>query len=257
MSHTFAYSVLLGALAALANVAGGLGVVLHGPWDSRRLSAVIAVGAGFMLAAATLRMAFADAGGATSTPVPVLILAGYFLVHLFQHSFAHHFHIAEADHAHRCVEPTAGMAALLGLMVHATFDGVAIGSGLHIDFRLGLLIFIAIILHKLPEGMTVASLMLGSGAKRSLALASAVGLGGFTLAGTFLIEGLTRLGGGARADQVVHWALAISAGVLIYVAASDVIPEVNRGRRIGIALLVAAGAGLFMLTEWLLEYAGL
>ena len=53
----FALSVLFGALAGLANVGGGLAVVLHGPWDMRRLSGVIAVGAGFMLAAATLRMA--------------------------------------------------------------------------------------------------------------------------------------------------------------------------------------------------------
>lgn len=250
-------SVLFGVLAGLANIVGGLAVVLHGPWDMRRLSAVIAVGAGFMLAAATLRMAFADEGGGTSAPVPLLILVGYFLVHLFQHSFAHHFHVAETDHTHCCVEPTAGIAALSGLMVHAVFDGIAIGSGLHIGLRTGVLIFIAIVLHKLPEGMTVSSIMLGSGSRRAVALGSAFGLGVFTLAGTLVIEALSSLGTPAQSSAIIHWALALSAGVLIYVAASDVIPEINRGRRLGTALLVVAGAALFMLTEHLLDRVGL
>jgi zinc and cadmium transporter len=254
MHDPFALSVVLGTCAALANVAGGLAVVLHGPWESRRLAGVISVGAGFMLAAATLRMAFADDTAAAQRAAPYLILGGYFLVHLFQHSFAHHFHVAEAGHGEQCLDPSAGVTALSGLMVHATFDGIAIGSGLHISFATGLLIFLAIILHKVPEGMTVTSIMLGSGSKRKIALAAAVGLGLFTLAGTFIIEGLSRVG---NADHIVHWALAVSAGVLIYVATSDVIPEINRGRRLDLALLVLVGAGLFLATEWVMSLAGL
>jgi zinc and cadmium transporter len=141
--------------------------------------------------------------------------------------------------------------------VHATFDGIAIGSGMHIGLRTGVLIFLAIALHKLPEGMTVSSIMLGSGSRRATAMASAIGLGVFTIAGTLIIEGLSSLGTPAQSSAVVHWALAISAGVLIYVAASDVIPEINRGRRLGTALLVVAGAALFKLTEHLLGRVGL
>jgi ZIP family zinc transporter/zinc and cadmium transporter len=257
MHDPFALSVLLGACAALANVAGGLTVVLHGPWDSRRLAGVISVGAGFMMAASTLRMAFADESAAAHVPVPMLILGGYFLVHLFQHSFAHHFHVADAGHSDRCLDPAAGVAAFAGLMVHATFDGIAIGSALHISFRLGLLIFFAIILHKVPEGMTVSSIMLGSGSKRATAMGSAIGLGLFTLAGTLIIEALSRTGGPGHGEVVARWALALSAGVLIYVAASDVIPEINRGRRLGLALLVMAGAALFIVTEHVLGVLGL
>jgi ZIP family zinc transporter/zinc and cadmium transporter len=96
-------------------------------------------------------------------------------------------------------------------------------------------IFLAIFLHKLPEGFTVASLMLASGQSRRVALTSSAILGGATLAGV----GLMYLLQGAVSD-----ALPFSAGVTLYVAASDLIPEVNREPGAGVALLVFLGVAL-------------
>ena len=59
-----------------------------------------------------------------------------------------------------------GNAVLVGLSVHALFDGVAIGSGFVVSNWLGWLIFLAILLHKAPEGFTMASVMLASGRSR-------------------------------------------------------------------------------------------
>jgi len=50
-----------------------------------------------------------------------------------------------------------------GLSVHSLFDGVAIGSGFVVSSWLGWLIFLAIFLHKAPEGFTMASVMLAAG----------------------------------------------------------------------------------------------
>ena len=61
------------------------------------------------------------------------ILAGYLLVHLTQHVFTHHFHFGEETHDHAMVGRWVGITALLGLLLHTFFDGVAIASGFSVS----------------------------------------------------------------------------------------------------------------------------
>jgi ZIP family zinc transporter/zinc and cadmium transporter len=96
---------------------------------------------------------------------------------------------------------------------------------------------VAIFLHKLPEGFTVASLMLASGQSRRTALWASVALGAATLAGVLLMNVLR---------GSVGYALPVSGGVTIYVAAADLLPEVNREPGARMALMVLLG-GLILL----------
>jgi ZIP family zinc transporter/zinc and cadmium transporter len=238
-------AVLLGVVAAGANVLGG-SLVAHRQWSRRYLNYLIALGAGFMLATALLEMIpeSLKLRGDTGTgflndtnSVFLLVLAGYFLVHFFEHTIAPHFHFGEETHHHEISHAHASYAALLGLGIHTFFDGVAIASGLIVSTWLGGVIFIAIFLHKLPEGFTVASLMLASGQSRRAAFASSMILGGATLLGMifmFLVRG------------TVAYALPLSAGVTLYVAASDLIPEVNREPGVGMAILVFLGVAIML-----------
>ena len=122
------------------------------------------------------------------------------------------------------------------------FDGVAIASGFLISNWLGYIIFLAVFLHKLPEGFTVASVMLASGQSRKTALNSALMLGVATIAGVFLVNIF---------PSWVHIGLPISAGVTIYVAATDLVPEVNREPGIRMALVFFAGVAIFFLLRLL------
>src|SRR5689334_25353915 len=85
---------------------------------------------------------------------PGLVLAGYLAVHLTQHTVTPHFHFGEETHH---VHAVAGTSALVGLLLHTLFDGVAIASGFLVRPSLGVLLFLAILLHKLPEGVTISS----------------------------------------------------------------------------------------------------
>ena len=96
--------------------------------------------------------------------------AGYFLVHFFEHTLRRIFISAKKRITKKFRTRTRAIAALLGLVIHTFFDGVAIASGLLVSTWLGGVIFVAIFLHKLPEGFTVASLMLASGQSRRVAL---------------------------------------------------------------------------------------
>ena len=150
-----AWSLALGATAAAANVLGGLIVVSRKHWNEIFLKYFIAVGAGFMLAAVFLRMI--PESMQLSERAPLLILAGYFLVHFFEHTVAPHFHFGEEVHQDEMINPAVGFSALVGLSTHTFFDGVTIASGFLVSVPLGVLLFFAVLLHKIPEGFTVAS----------------------------------------------------------------------------------------------------
>jgi zinc transporter ZupT len=246
-------ALLLGLTAAAANVIGG-SLIAHRQWSRQFLKYFIALGAGFMLATAlvemipeSLKLRAASSFSQNTFPpntlahhtdvVFLFVLAGYFLVHFFEHTIAPHFHFGEETHHEEISHSHASYAALLGLVIHTFFDGVAIASGLLVSTWLGGVIFIAIFLHKFPEGFTVASLMLASGQSKRAALISSVILGGATLLGMglmFVLRG------------AVAFALPFSAGVTLYVAASDLIPEVNKEPKFGMAVMVFVGVAVML-----------
>jgi ZIP family zinc transporter/zinc and cadmium transporter len=234
-------SLLLGTIAALADVAGGL-VLVRARGIERYLRYFVALGAGFLMATALVEMA-PESLRLSPRAGPILIMVGYCVVHLLEHTINSHFHFGEETHAGEFVSRHTGNSVMAGLSVHALFDGVAIGSGFVVSNALGWLIFLAVFLHKAPEGFTMASVMLASGRTRMMAFYSAVGLAVATLAGVLVIE---------LAPAWLPYGLPISAGVALYVAATDLVPEVNREPGISMALVFFAGVAAFlMLRAWL------
>jgi len=232
-------ALALGLTAALANVAGGL-LIVRRHWSREYLKYFIALGAGFMLGAAFLEM-LPESLRLAGEAALVWVLGGYFLVHFFEHTLAPHFHFGEETHVDEMLPVHASYTALAGLGIHTFFDGVAIASGFLVSQWLGGVIFLAVILHKLPEGFTVASLMLASGRSRQMALGASALLGSATLAGVLLMN-LFR--------GQVDYALPISAGVTIYVAASDLMPEVNREPGIKMAVWVFIGLAAMVILHY-------
>ena len=232
----FALSLVLGVAAGLANVAGGTLLVWRPP-SANALRAFVALGAGFMVSAVLLEMV--PESFALHGPHPALLmLAGYCLVHLLEHAAAPHVHFGGEMHDHAALANRTGYSVLLGLATHTFFDGVAIGSGFVLSNWLGWVLFLAVFLHKVPEGVTVASVMLAAQQGRRAALLSALVLGVMTVAGVLVIS---------AAPGLVRVGLPFSAGVTIYVAASDLVPEINRRPSLKMALVFFAGVAGFLL----------
>ena len=204
--------VLFALIAASANVLGAVAVTSRARWSMRALDVMVALSAGFMIAVSLgeLLPESIERGGRAAA---LAALAGYLLVHLTQHTLARHFHFGEETHE---VTASVSASALVGLLLHTFFDGVAIASGFSVSPSLGFLVFMAILLHKLPEGLAISSLFLAAGAGRRAALGAATALGVATMAGVLLTEYIT----GLR-----DMGLAIAAGVTLYVAASNLVPE--------------------------------
>jgi zinc transporter ZupT len=233
-------SLGLGLCAGLADYLGGFLLVRRSP-SARALRYFVALGAGFMLAAALLEM-LPEAFAVNARWAAALVLAGYCGVHLLEHTLVPHFHFGEETHAHALLSTKHSYSVLLGLAAHTFFDGIAIGSGFVVSAWLGWVLFIAVFLHKIPEGFTVASVMLAGGQGRRAALNSALFLGAMTVMGVLAIN---------LEPGWVKAGLPLSAGVTIYVAATDLVPEVNREPGVRMALVFFAGVVLFFLLRML------
>ena len=231
-------SIVLGLTAAAANVFGGT-VIVQRTWERRYLRYFVALGAGFMLATAMVEMVPESLALAGRTGA-LLILAGYLIVHLFEHTITPHFHYGEETHSDEFVHSHKRMSVLVGLMIHTFFDGIAITSGFLISSWLGWVIFLAVFLHKIPEGFTVTSVMLASGLSKRRSWFASVMLGLATLAGVLTM---------AVGRHQVSYGLPVAAGVTIYVAASDLIPEVNSEPGVKMALVVFVGVALLFLLD--------
>ena len=236
-----ALTIILGLTAAMADGVGGL-IIIQRHWERRYLRYFVAVGSGFMLATALVEM-LPESLRIAPKHAPAFLLLGYFLVHFFEHTVVPHFHFGEETHAGEFIHTHKSYSVLLGLVVHTFFDGIAIASGFLISNWLGWVIFIAVFLHKIPEGFTVGSVMLASGRSRRMAFTSSVILGASTLLGVLAMRAFA---------PMLHAGLPLSAGVTLYVAASDLIPEVNKEPGIRMALLVFVGvAVLLVLDNWI------
>jgi ZIP family zinc transporter/zinc and cadmium transporter len=224
--------------AALGNVIGALAVVRHLRRGLRAIDACLAFGAGFMLAVTVLGVL--PEVVRASPAAALYVLFGYFAVHLAQHVFTAHFHFGEETHH---LSASAGFSALLGLTLHTFFDGVAIASGFLVSPRLGILLFLAVLLHKLPEGVTIASVIVAGGQSRTQAVGGAAVLGAATILGVLLTE---------QVSALAQHGLALSAGVTLYVAASNLVPEFQAKRGWLTALAFFGGAAGYFLAERLL-----
>jgi zinc and cadmium transporter len=233
-------AAVLGLVAAAGNLIGGYFVVRR-EWPRVFLQYFLALGAGYMLAVAFVDV-IPESVKLAGERALVFVLLGFFLVHLFEHTIAPHFHFGEETHLDEFSHHHARNTVLLGLIIHTFFDGVAIAAGFLVSAWLGAMIFVAVFLHKLPEGFTVASVVLASGQGRRNAILAAGLLGAATLLGVLLTSVL---------QSQLKYALPISGGVTVYVAATDLLPEVNREPNWRMALLVFVGVATVLIMQHL------
>lgn len=218
------YAILAGA----ANVVGALAVTARARWGVRALDTMLAFSAGFMITVALAELV-PEAIRRGGESAAVVMLLGFLAVHLTQHTLAAHFHFGEETHQ---VSSSVSVGALGGLLLHTLVDGVAIASGAQVSASLAALVFAAIFLHKLPEGLAISSLFLAAGSTRSRALLAATLLGVATLIGAIITDfwpALAAIG------------LPLAAGVTLYVAGANLVPQVQKARSTRTAVAFFAG----------------
>lgn len=224
--------LLYGVAAAAANILGAIAVASRTGWSLRALDALLSLAAGFLISVSVVDL-FPESIAVAGPIAPAIVLLAYVLVHLTQHTIGRHFHFGEETHS---VSQLVSFSALVGLLMHTFVDGVAVASGLRVGPRLGALVFIAVLLHKFPEGLAISSLFLAAGAGHGKAILAAAALGATTIAGVLLTD---------QWSFLRTYGLAISAGVTLYVGASNLVPEFQDRPGLRIPLSFVIGCGLY------------
>lgn len=238
----------LAAVAAGGDVLGGL-LASAAPRDARRwMTHLSAFGAGIILGTCFLSLIpevlKAEPNG------PLLIALGFLFVFIVENLFASRPPqvpgasparelIGALDPSEPLLSRLASWIAFGGLSVHAFFDGVAIVVSWTAGVTAGLVTFLAVALHKLPEGVSIASIMLAAARTRRGALLAAGALAALTVAGALFTLVAASLGAGVGSVL-----LAFATGTLLYVVSADLLPMVNRMRSATAPISVGLGVAL-------------
>ena len=228
--------LLYAIAAAAANLLGALAVTSRARWTLRALDAILSFAAGFLISVSLIDL-LPGAIQKSGTSGAVAALVAYVLVHITQHTIGGHFHFGEETHQ---VTSIVSMTALIGLLMHTFVDGVAVASGFGVSQGLGALVFVAVLLHKFPEGLAISSLFLAAGASRSKAIAAALALGVTTIVGVLLTDQIPFL---------KDYGLGISAGVTLYVAASNLVPEFQQSKGLRIPVSFVGGCIVYFVAR--------
>jgi len=208
------------AVALINFLAAFVGVVLilwNRTWSERNLRWGIGFGAGLLIGIAMLEIipTAVELAGEHAMIFVLAGFAGFFLLEKFTRATPEPEDCATRRHAFHF-----SLATFLAICLHALLDGMVIGLGLHLSEALGLVIFAAILFHKLPLAVSLAGVFLRSSQKRTavirmtiFALATPLGL-----VGTVLF--LPNIPG-----EVTGAVVGLSAGFFLYLGATDMLPE--------------------------------
>jgi zinc transporter ZupT len=186
-------------------------------------------------------------GESFRTPMIALVV-GFLGFHVIEKSLLiHNAHEGEyRPHAHG--SPAVGVASALALAAHSLTDGIAIGLSVQIDRSVGVAVAVAVIAHDFADGLNTVSLMLANNNTRRRALAM------------LALDALTPLIGAALTlfisvpERGLLISLGVFAGFLLYIGASDVLPEAHADHPSGATIaMTLLGTGVMYVVIGLLR----
>jgi zinc transporter ZupT len=138
-----------------------------------------------------------------------------------------------------------GLVGALGLSFHSFLDGLAIGVGFQAGPRIGLVVLLAVVAHDFADGLNTVTFMLAARNNNVrtvslLAVDAVAPVLGALCAGMFRID-----------PRIVAFQLSFFAGFLLYLGASDLLPQVHERPKAGLIAFTVAG----LLTAGVVVYA--
>jgi zinc and cadmium transporter len=234
------------AMSAIAWI-GLLVAFLKEPQLKAILLPLVAFAAGSLLGGALLHLlpeAVAAGGPGMGPFLPAL--AGFALFFLMEQFLTwHHAHSADAE-----VKQPVTYLILLADGLHNFIGGLAIGASFLVSVEVGVITWIAAAAHEVPQELGDFGILVRGGWSRMAAL-----MANFLSAATIIPGAL--LAYYLSADVDVTFLLSFAAGNFLYIAASDLIPEVKHDRRLGNNLVhfaaFLAGIGVILVTRALVH----
>jgi len=216
--------ILVIIAASLISLVGGIALIKVKKKRDLALLLTMPFGAGALLAAAffdLLPEAFEQADPRTL----LMYCLGGFLVFFLLERLAGWFH---KHHDHHGERETAQQRRLImvGDLVHNVIDGLAIGAAFLVSIPTGIITTLAVAAHEIPKELGTFAILLSKGWRgRTVVLANLA-----TAIGT-IIAAVAVYSLGSGFEEIVPPLLALTSGFFIYVAASDIIPDIHERPR--------------------------
>ncbi|MDZ7678048.1 MAG: ZIP family metal transporter [Acidimicrobiales bacterium] len=224
-------------MSALA-LTGSLTLIVPTETFKRLVLPLVALAAGALLGGALFHMlpGSIDALGNELT-VWAWVAAGIFSFFLLE-QYLHWHHCHRPVAAHRPL----GYLILVADGLHNFIGGLAVGSAFVLDHRVGIVTWLVAATHEVPQELGDFGILVHSGWDRRRALLFNV-LSGLT----FLVGGLLAYGVSGHIDVAVL--VPFAAGNFIYIAATDLLPEITTSRTAGAKAILSTGfaVGLLLL----------
>ena len=136
----------------------------------------------------------------------------------------HHDHFDPSEHVHseREVKPL-GYLVLTSDTAHNFIDGIVIGAAYLVSVEVGIAATIAVILHEIPQELSDYGVLLHAGFSKKKALLTNFGTGLTAVLGAVLVVVV-----GSASELLVAIISAFAAGMFLYIAGSDLIPELHK-----------------------------
>jgi zinc transporter ZupT len=218
------------AIAGVVTTAGILSIRGYEAWARRNTTYFACFAAGVLVAVSFLHIV--PKSFAMNEQAPAYLFAGYLLMHVFNRFFT-----AYVCDKPQMAEYALGLVPLLGIGFHSFLDGVVYSIGFSVSVFTGALVALGMVLHEFPEGVVTYTLLVRSGFTRQRAFALAF----LAAAATTPLGTVASYPFVSQIDQsLLGLLLALSAGALIYVGATHLLPRAEtEPRRFSLAALAA------------------
>lgn len=236
--------ILLSAATFVSTLLGGL-VALR---NRDRLHRLLGLTAGVVIGVVAFDLLpeiFKSLGhGVTDREAMIALVVGFLVFHIVEKSILIHHSQEKEYEVHK--HPHVGWVSALALSGHSFLDGLGIGLGFQAGNAIGITVAIAVIAHDFSDGLNTVTLMLVNKNNRKRALAM------------LLIDALAPVVG-AVVGTMVHISdggltlyLGFFAGFLLYIGASEILPEAHskHSSYVTIALTVLGAAFMFVVTKF-------
>lgn len=195
---------------------GGL-LPLVKSWSKNSFRLIISFGAGVLIGTCFFHMlpVIIQPLG-SNVGIPVII--GFFIIYILERFIM--VHSCEED---VCDFHTVGISAFLGISFHSLIDGLSMGVGFIVK-DIGLMIFLAIIIHKFPSALSLTGILIQGGYKKTKIIQLAIIFALTTPIGAIITLSVLN----DLPEYTLSWSIGISAGTFLYIAISDLLPYVHQ-----------------------------
>jgi ZIP family zinc transporter len=231
-------------IASLSTFAGGIVAIKN----QNKLNKYLAYTAGVLLGVVAFDLLPEIFDIISSTHIDpqwpmIALVCGFLLFHIVEKSILiHHSHESDYE-THR--HPHVGIASALALIGHSFLDGVGIGIGFQASNTIGIAVAIAVIAHDFTDGLNTVNLLLLNNNRSKRAI------------GFLLLDAVAPILGALStivftiSDKALVLYLGFFAGFLLYIGASEILPEAHRKNSsyLTIGLTIFGAAFMYLVTQ--------